>query len=403
MNWPGSHDKTNVETSVLLRLQILLKSYHQVCDSVSRPLDQVATLLTSKNGASKRQSSWICFLRPRETIDLNTCQACKSDILMAQNNPPSYHRQDQDQVDASAQDQDIAMLDATGCNPPMKAKNKTANQTKGSAQPGSPGPGPTVRAACSRWCPSGGRNWSDVQPPDTHTNMNEMQGEVTPNVIERLECKHLLERLGFSLDTAQVIIHIHGYHTLKKLSLLKSEDVDILVKTLHLPGREHKTMRQGIMRFCMSPMVQHVLTSECFTMYHCVQCNMHPMINLINNENVHDLSSRWTNRRNIVITTLKRIAPRGIWQTPNNLSRSFKLLCRSNGAQCSYMIHKDIVSMWCINKVDACYGGPDAQMIKRCPIIPIDQHHQYYDDIDAEGLKDLDDLSSLKYVLDSVM
>ncbi len=67
-----------------------------------------------------------------------------------------------------------------------------------------------------------------LQYPEANANFNEMQGAV----IERLECKCLLKRLGFSLDEAQAIICDHGYDTANKLSCLKFKDNDILVKTL---------------------------------------------------------------------------------------------------------------------------------------------------------------------------
>ncbi len=39
----------------------------------------------------------------------------------------------------------------------------------------------------------------NVQPPDIPPDMNEMQEGVFKN-IKRMECKHLLERLGLSID-----------------------------------------------------------------------------------------------------------------------------------------------------------------------------------------------------------
>ncbi len=54
-----------------------------------------------------------------------------------------------------------------------------------------------------------------------------MQGNVPHKAIKKKEYKHLLERLGFSLDVAQAIVHNHGYNTAKKLSHLKSNNVDV--------------------------------------------------------------------------------------------------------------------------------------------------------------------------------
>ncbi len=42
-----------------------------------------------------------------------------------------------------------------------------------------------------------------------------------PNIIKRLDFKHLLKRLGFSLEMAQTVVCNHGYDTAKKLSCLK--------------------------------------------------------------------------------------------------------------------------------------------------------------------------------------
>ncbi len=73
----------------------------------------------------------------------------------------------------------------------------------------------------------------------------------------------------------------------------------------------------------------------------------------------------------------------------------FELLHGSNGAPCSYVIHKDIVPLKHINNVAVIHRDPDALMIKRCPIIPDKEHHQYYCGNGPELLKELDDLFSL--------
>ncbi len=65
-----------------------------------------------------------------------------------------------------------------------------------------------------------------------------MQGDVTLEIIERQEFKHLLERISFSPEVAQAIVQDHGYDTAEKLSHLKPNDVDILIKTLCTPARE---------------------------------------------------------------------------------------------------------------------------------------------------------------------
>lgn len=37
-----------------------------------------------------------------------------------------------------------------------------------------------------------------------------MQGRVPPKIAERMQCKHLLERLGFRLEAALAIVHNHS-------------------------------------------------------------------------------------------------------------------------------------------------------------------------------------------------
>ncbi len=44
------------------------------------------------------------------------------------------------------------------------------------------------------------------QQPEEPANDHAMRGGVPPKIIERQECKHLLERIGFRVDTAQTIV-----------------------------------------------------------------------------------------------------------------------------------------------------------------------------------------------------
>ncbi len=87
-----------------------------------------------------------------------------------------------------------------------------------------------------------------------------MQGNVPPVTIKRIKCKCLLERLGFSLDAIQAIVCNHGYDTAKKLSHLKPDDIDILVKTLHSPGKEYEDGTKDP-EIIMLHSAQHALTS----------------------------------------------------------------------------------------------------------------------------------------------
>ncbi len=66
-----------------------------------------------------------------------------------------------------------------------------------------------------------------------------MVGAVPPKIVERQECKQVLQRTGFSTEVAQAIVQVHGYDTAEKLSRLKPDDINILMTTLHAAGREH--------------------------------------------------------------------------------------------------------------------------------------------------------------------
>ncbi len=111
--------------------------------------------------------------------------------------------QDQDQVSAPAQDDNVAMGEASGGN-----------------QPESPGSGQTARAAAPRLHMADIMTRDFVQPKGVHANLNQMCVVVPPDTTKRLECKHILERLVFSLDMAQSIVCNHNYDTVKRLLCL---------------------------------------------------------------------------------------------------------------------------------------------------------------------------------------
>ncbi len=46
---------------------------------------------------------------------------------------------------------------------------------------------------------------------------------------------------------------------------------------------------------------------------------------------------------------------------------------------------------------------PDKKMMEQCPIIPIEQHHIYYNGVDAELLEEMYDHQSSKFVVDFAM
>ncbi len=67
------------------------------------------------------------------------------------------------------------------------------------------------------------------------------------------------------------------------------------------------------------------------------------------------------------------------------------------------LLQKDIVPFVQRNKVFGFWGNPDKRMIERCPIIPIKQHPVYFNGVNAGLLKDISDLCSANYALDSAM
>ncbi len=126
-----------------------------------------------------------------------------------------------------------------------------------------------------------------------------MQGNVPHKAIKKKEYKHLLERLGFSLDVAQAIVHNHGYNTAKKLSHPTPNEFDILLKTLRSPGGKHQdgTKDHGI---SVPHSAQHVLTS-CFILFHQVLCDLCQTINRTTDRNIYYLDlqcARGDNKKN---------------------------------------------------------------------------------------------------------
>ncbi len=65
-----------------------------------------------------------------------------------------------------------------------------------------------------------GMGQQEEQQPEDLPDKNHMQGDVSTKIIERMECKRLLERFGLCLNAAQATAHDHGYNTAKELSFL---------------------------------------------------------------------------------------------------------------------------------------------------------------------------------------
>ncbi len=118
----------------------------------------------------------------------------------------------------------------------------------------------------------------NVQPPGVPANLNKMQGAVPPEIIKMIVWRCLLDRLGFILDATQA--NNHGYETMKKLSHLKPNYIDILVKNLHLLDREcnNGTRDSGIVLSDNTHLLQ--CGSCCIIMYDipCTQWSMWPLM-----------------------------------------------------------------------------------------------------------------------------
>ncbi len=150
------------------------------------------------------------------------------DVSMAGNNPNivAWHMADKNPPMPQDQDkeQDVTMEDAKGCSSTPRTRQST--RPRAAVQLRSLGPRPTGRAAAGR----------------PHRSKPDARGH--PPVIKRQECKHRLKRLGFSLDPAEAIVCHHGYNTAKKLSCLKSDNVDILIKKPALPRWRAQRQKQ---------------------------------------------------------------------------------------------------------------------------------------------------------------
>ncbi len=149
--------------------------------------------------------------------------------------------------------------------PLMEAKTKMVNQTQCSSPTQKPQAQPT-------------EGQEQQQEP---LDLNVIQGDVPPKIIKRLKCKHLLKRLGLSIEAAQTIVHNHCYDTAKMLSCLKPDDVDILMKYLCASGRESAdgTRDPGT---SVLHSASCALISACFILFHQVHYNLCLMINVIN-------------------------------------------------------------------------------------------------------------------------
>ncbi len=171
-----------------------------------------------------------------------------------------------------------------------------------------------------------GTGQQEGQQQEDPVNHNTMTGNVPPEIIKKLECKCLPERLGFNFEMTQIIVHNHGYDTVKKLSHLKPNDVGIITKILHAPGRVHQD-RIRDPEINMLHLAQNAFISACFILFHQVSCDLNPMINGINDQNVFNMDlqpSSFCRRPNKATISIARTDPRGMQQTLNSPSQIFE-------------------------------------------------------------------------------
>ena len=233
-----------------------------------------------------------------------------------------------------------------------------------------------------------------------------MVGGVPPEIIERQECKQVLQRIGFSPEAAQAIVRDHGYDTAEKLSRLKPDNVDILMKTIRAPGgeRDDGTRDPGI---SVPHSAHRAMISLCFILFHRVRCDLRPSLNMINNNNIYTMELQRKREELHDNDLYRKDRPRWDSVDPEqsliNIRDYFESLRGTNKAPCSYMLRPHIVPLVHKNQTYGFFEDPDKKMIERCPIIPIEQHGIYHGGTDAELLEEMHDLRSPEYAVDSAM
>ncbi len=153
-------------------------------------------------------------------------------------------------------------------------------------------------------------------------------------------------------------------------------------------------------------LAQHMLTSACFVLYHHEHCNLRPMLNTITHDSDYNLDLQCARETKHNNNLYRKNQPKWDEKTPKksptNIPKYFEIICGTSKAPFLYMLCQHIVPLKHNNLAQG-YYNTDRTMIKRCPIIPIEQHGIYANGVDAELLKGLHDVRSPKYLLDSVM
>ncbi len=247
-----------------------------------------------------------------------------------------------------------------------------------------------------------GTGQQEGQQQEDPVNHNTMTGNVPPEIIKKLECKCLPERLGFNFEMTQIIVHNHGYDTVKKLSHLKPSDVGIITKILHSPGRVHQD-RIRDPEINMLHLAQNAFISACFILFHQVSCDLNPMINGINDQNVYNMDLQLVQDTKQNYNLYCKSRPKGNAADPEqsltNIREYFESLCGTKKAPCSYLLGNDMVPLIHRNQGIGFWSNPDMKMIEKCPIIPIKEHHIYYNRLNADLLKAMSNLRSPNFVV----
>ncbi len=148
--------------------------------------------------------------------------ACNPDVSMVRNNPPQRHAADGDLPKPQDQGPDVPMPDATNDSATHGGQDQDSQPDQGQQ----PNPKALV--------PDNQEGLQLEQPQNNYA----MVGAVPPKIVARQECKQVLQRIGFSVEAAQAIVQVHSYDPAEKLSHLRQDDVNILMKTLHPAGGE---------------------------------------------------------------------------------------------------------------------------------------------------------------------
>ncbi len=130
------------------------------------------------------------------------------------------------------------------------------------------------------------------------------------------------------------------------------------------------------------------------------------MLNTITHENIYDLDLQCAceieHNNDLYWKDWPKWDEKDPEQSLAKIHEYFETICRTSKAPCSYMLQQHIVPLKHKNVAHRYYDA-DKMMIEHWPIIPIEQHGIYTNGVGVKLLKDMHDLQSPKYLLDSAM